>query len=97
MIEWRTSKPGDIGRVRAELSPDDPTAVLVHNGIPDRVIIPANCPLYAGEEREVIRAVRAPCPHKGCECEPLHIQLRGAGWLWVAGCQEYGWTVYQLR
>ena len=93
---WTTSLPSDLGRPRADILEDDPTALMFHDGIPDRVRIPENSPIYAGEERLVSDHGLADCPITECEREVHHLRLDGPGGVHVAACVDHGWLVYQF-
>jgi len=98
---WRTThEPSEIGQPRTDiLSPDEigGHALLMSDGIPDRVRIPTDSPVGPGEERRVMASDSRPCPHEGCEDSHTTLYLSGGDHMLVVCCPVNGFTFCQGR
>ena len=100
-IFWGTSHdPTEIGKPGVEvLGPNEIGAhgLLLTDGIPDYVRIPAESPICPGESRRVMSHDSRPCPWEGCEDSHTTLYLSGGDRLLVVCCPVNGFTVCQMR
>lgn len=98
---WRESRdPSEIGQPRTDiLGPEEigGHALLMSDGIPDRIHLPMESPICPGEERRVMASNSRPCPHEGCEDSHTTLYLSGGDRLLVVCCPANGFTVLQAR
>lgn len=84
--EWFERRPGDL----ASQGTDDPSLVLVGDGVPDWVRLPAE---LGGGQVKVLGHHTAPCPMCKSQHPVRHLRLkRGYG---VAECGRCGFVWYQ--
>ena len=101
---WSETAPGEHSTPisMAKGTGEDDAALLMGDlRIPDRVRIPADSPMYPGEERRGESAARFGCPKHQPKTwtEPgstLILALDGPGAVYVAECPTCGWVVFSL-
>lgn len=110
-VVWSDRSAGEIGRLHIDKHPDDPTALVISDGLPDWVRIPPQSPRFAGEVRRVTSIAVEACPATSfataddlankrstpCGRRVYHLRLDGPGRLRVACCPAHGMNVYQVR
>lgn len=75
-------------------------AVLMHSGIPDRVVVPSHTPHPAASgERRITDSRVEQCVHGGHTHAVTHMDVERRGsepQLYIAACPDNGWTFYTL-